>query len=343
MRAAVITRFGPPEVLQLRDLPPPALMPGGVRVRVRAIGLNFADIGARLGVYPSIPKPPFVPGIEFTGTVTEVARGVSTHRIGDRVMGFTRQGAYAEEVCVPADFVRRVPAKMSDHTAAGFTVTYLSAYHGLKTLGSVAAGESAVVHAAAGGVGTAALQLLRHWGVRSIAVASTEQKLEVARRLGATALIASGSGRLTERLKALTDNRGVDVVLDSVGGRIFRDSWKALAPMGRYVLFGFASAVGRRTLDRWRLLKEVLATPWVFPPTMPSRNLTLAGFNLYFLAERTAYLQSAAAELLGLWKRGAIDPVIGRVFSFDGIVDAHRWMQSRKSTGKIVIDLAVNR
>lgn len=343
MRAAVITRFGPPEVLQFRDVPSPTLMPGGVRVRVSAIGLNFADIGARLGVYPSIPKAPFVPGIEFTGVVSEVAAGVLTLRRGDRVMGFTRQGAYAEEVCVPATFVRRVPRRMTDHEAASFTVTYLSAYHGLKTLGSVAAGETAVVHAAAGGVGTAALQLLRTWGVRSIALASTEEKLDVARQAGATDVIVSGSVRLTDRLEALTEGRGVDVVLDSVGGKVFRDSWNALAPMGRYVLFGFASVVGRRTLDRWRLVKEVLSTPWIFPPSMPSRNLTLAGFNLYFLAERAAYLQSAATELLGLWKRGAVNPVIGRVFPFEDIVAAHAWMQSRKSTGKIVIDLTASR
>lgn len=258
-------------------------------------------------------------------------------------MGFTRQGAYAEEVCVPATFVRRVPRRMTDHEAAGFTVTYLSAYHGLKTLGSVAAGETAVVHAAAGGVGTAALQLLRTWGVRSIALASTDEKLDVARQAGATDLIVSGTVRLTERLKALTNGRGVDVVLDSVGGKVFRDSWNALAPMGRYVLFGFASVVGRRTLDRWRLVREVLSTPWIFPPSMPSRNLTLAGFNLYFLAERSSYLQAVATELLGLWKRGAVSPFIGRVFPFEDIVSAHAWMQSRRSTGKIVIDLTASR
>ncbi|MCU0452621.1 MAG: NADPH:quinone oxidoreductase family protein [Bacteroidetes bacterium] len=342
MRAAVITRFGPPEVLQFRDLPSPSLMPGGVRVRVHAIGLNFADVMARLGVYPSIPKPPFVPGIEFTGEVVEIAPGVRSVRRGDRVMGFSRQGAYAEEVCVPAGFVRRVPDGMSDHEAAAFTVTYLSAYHGLRTLARVARGETVVVHAAAGGVGTAALQLLKHWGARSIATASTEEKLAVARAHGADETLLAGNGRIERRLRELTGGRGVDVVLDSVGGSLYRDSWRSLATMGRYVLFGFASVTGRRRLGRWKLLKEILATPLVFPPTLPSRNISLMGFNLYFLAERSEYLQSAAAELLKLWKKGAIKPFIGRVVPFDELVDAHAWMQSRKSTGKVVIDLTAS-
>lgn len=343
MRAAVITRFGPPEVLKFRDLPPPALAAGGIRVNVRAIGLNFADVMARLGVYPSIPKPPFVPGIEFTGEVVEVAPGVRNIRRGDRVMGFSRQGAYAEEVCVPAGFVRRVPPGMSDLEAASFTVTYLSAYHGLRTLGQVAAGETVLVHAAAGGVGTAALQLLTHWGARTIATASTPEKLEVAKAHGADDTLLAGNGRISDKLRGLTDGRGVDVVLDSVGGSLFRDSWKSLALMGRYVLFGFASVTGQRRLGRWRLLRELAATPLIFPPTLPSRNVSLMGFNLYFLAERSAYLQVAAAELLRLWRRSVIRPFIGRVFPFEEIVAAHAWMQSRKSTGKIVIDLTAGR
>ncbi len=340
MRAAVITRFGPPEVLQFRELPAPVLAPGSIRVRVRTIGMNFADVMARLGVYPSIPSPPFVPGIEFCGDVIELAPGVRSVRRGDRVMGFSRQGAYAEEVCVPAEFVRRVPAGMSDHEAASFSVTYLSAYHGLRTLGQVGPGETVLVHAAAGGVGTAALQLLKHWRARTIATASTDEKLDVARQHGATETILSGNGRIADRLRALTGGKGIDVVLDSVGGTLFRDSWKSLAPMGRYVLFGFASVTGPRRLGRWRLLKEAAATPLIYPPTLPSRNVSLMGFNLYFLAERSAYLQAAAEALLKLWKAKAVAPVIGAVFPFDKIVDAHAWMQSRRSTGKIVIDVS---
>lgn len=340
MRAAVITRFGPPEVLEFRDVPTPVLMPGGVRVRVASIGLNFADIMARLGVYPSIPAPPFVPGIEFSGTVIETAAGVRSLRRGDRVMGFSRQGAYAEEVCVPATFVRRVPDDMSDHEAAAFSVTYLSAYHGLRTLGQVQKGETVLVHAAAGGVGTAALQLLRRWGARTIATASTAEKLAVARQQGANETILAGNGRIGASLRDLTKGHGVDVVLDSVGGRLFRDSWRSLALMGRYVMFGFASVTGRRTLGRWRLLREVVSTPLIFPPSLPSRNVSLMGFNLYFLAERSEYLRKAVAELIRLRRSGAIRPLIGRVFPFDRIVEAHAWMQSRQSTGKIVIDLA---
>lgn len=332
-----MTRFGPPEVLQIRDVPSPTLEPGQIRVRVRTIGLNFADIMGRLGVYPSIPDPPFVPGIEFAGRVEEVASGVKSIRRGDRVMGFTRQGAYAEEVCVPGGYVRRIPARMTDEEAAAFTVTYLSAYHGMRTLGRVRAGEVMLLHAAAGGVGTAALQLARHWGVTTIASASTEEKLEVARTLGASHTVIADANSVTNRVREITGGKGVDLVMDSVGGSLFRASWKLLAPMGRYVSFGFAAVTGRRSLGRWRLLREVAATPWIFPPSLGPRNVSLMGFNLYFLADQTEYLQDAAAELTRLWRTKAIRPVVGRVFPFEKIVEAHEWLQSRRSVGKVVI------
>ncbi len=334
-----MTRFGPPDVLQIRDVLPPTLKPGQVRVRVRTIGLNFADIMGRLGVYPSIPDPPFVSGIEFAGRVTDVAPGVRTIRRGDRVMGFTRQGACAEEVCVPAGYVRRIPSRMTDEEAAAFTVTYLSAYHGMRTLGQVRAGEVMVLHAAAGGVGTAALQLARHWKVTTIATASTEEKLEIARREGAAHTVNARTGRVTDRVRQITGGKGVDLVMDSVGGSLFRESWKLLAPMGRYVLFGFAAVTGRRSLGRWRLVREVAATPWIFPPSLPSKNVSLMGFNLYFLADQTEYLQAATSELIRLWRTKAIRPVVGRVFPFDQIAEAHEWLQSRRSVGKVVISM----
>jgi NADPH:quinone reductase-like Zn-dependent oxidoreductase len=303
------------------------------------IGVNFADVMGRMGVYPTIPDPPFIPGIEFTGRVTEVAKGVRTIRRGDRVMGFSRQGAYAEEVCVPAGYVIRVPARMKDEEAAAFTVAYLSAYHGMRTLAHARPGEVMLLHAAAGGVGTAALQLARRWNVTTIATASTHEKLAIAREHGAAHTVISEPRKVATFVREVTQGRGVDVVMDSVGGSLFRSSWKLLAPMGRYVLFGFAAVTGRRTLGRWRLLKEVLSTPWVFPPSLPTRNVSLMGFNLYFLADQTKYFQEAAADLARMWREKAIRPVVGRVVPFEQIVDAHAWLQGRRSIGKVVVSI----
>lgn len=337
MKAAVIVRFGPPNVLRIEEVPDPILNDGMVRVRVRAIGLNFADIMARLGVYPGIPDPPFVPGIEFAGEVIESADGVRGMKIGTRVMGFSRQGAYAEQVCVPASWVRKVPPRMSWADAAAFTVTSLTAYHGMKTLGQIRKGETMLLHAAAGGVGTAALQLAKNWGVITIATASTPEKLEVAKNLGAAHLINYQRENLRQRVREITKGRGVDVVMDSVGGRVLRASWKLLAPMGRYVLYGFASVTAKRRLGRWRLIREVISTPLLVPTLMTTRNVSFAGFNLYFLADKSEYLHGAVKELLGLFKERKLIPIIGRVFSFEKVVEAHSWLQSRQSVGKIVL------
>ncbi len=311
-----------------------------VRVRVRCVGLNFADVFARLGVYPAIPDPPFVPGIEFSGVIEERAPDVRNVRVGTRVMGFSRQGAYAEEVCVPAAYVHPIPRRMSFEEAASFLVTYLSAWHGMRTLAHVKRGESVLVHAAAGGVGTAALQLGRYWGCTMIGTASTAPKLDFARTHGADHCINYTTEDFESRVREILGGSGVDVVMDSVGGSVLRKSWRLLAPMGRYVLYGFAAASGARRLHYPRLVRELLAKPLLSPNAFPSRNVSFMGFNLYFLADKSDYLKKAGRDLLKLYARRKITPVIGSVFPFERIVEAHVFLQSRQSMGKVVLTMA---
>lgn len=339
MKAVIVSRFGPPEVLQFREMRAPVLREGMVRVEVRAVGLNFADIMGRLGVYPGIPNPPFIPGIEFSGEILETAEEVHMFKPGDRVMGFTPQGAYAPQVCVSAQHIRKMPPRMTYEEGAAFSVTYMSAWHGMKTLGHVRPGETLLLHAAAGGVGTAALQLAKHWKVRVIATASTPVKLTVAKDLGAAHVVNYVEEDLRKRVREITGGRGVDLVMDSVGGSVFRKSWKLLAPMGRYVLYGFASVTGARTLEKLRMLREVVQTPLIWPPNMVSKNVSLMGFNMYFLTDKSNYLHTVADELIKLYAKKVVRPVIGRTFSFEDVVAAHRWLQGRKSVGKVVMSV----
>jgi NADPH:quinone reductase-like Zn-dependent oxidoreductase len=339
MKAALLTSFGSPETLQLVDVPSPMLREGMVRVEIHRIGLNFADIFARLGVYPGIPNLPFIPGIEFSGIVSERSPDVKGVKRGDRVMGFTRQGAYAEEVCVPVQYLQRMPRAMTFDQGASFMVTYLSAWHGMRTLGQSREGERVLVHAAAGGVGTAALQLGREWKCTMIGTASSQSKLEVARQHGATHVINYVEDDFERTIQDLLGKNQIDVVMDSVGGTVMKKSWRLLAPMGRYILFGFAAATGRRSLHYVRLAKEVLQFPLVNPVSFPTKNVSLMGFNLYFLADKTKYLQDAGAQLLDLFKKKRISPYIGKVFPFEQIVDAHSFLQSRKSVGKVVLSV----
>jgi len=321
------------------ELPPPALQEGMVRVQVHCVGLNFADVFARLGVYPGIPKLPFVPGIEFSGIIREKSSGVRNMKVGTRVVGFSRQGAYAEEVCVPAQHLFPIPRAMSFEQGAAFLVTYLSAWHGLKTLAQVRKNETVLVHAAAGGVGTAVLQLGRAWGCRLIGTASSPAKCDVAREQGAEYVIDYVRGDFEQRVRDAIGGNNVDIVMDSVGGRVMKKSLNLLAPMGRYILYGFAAAAGPRRLHYLRLARELLAFPFLRPMSFPSRNISFMGFNLYFLTEKTAYLNGVAGQLLQLYNRKKIDPVIGKIFPFDEVVQAHTYLQSRKSVGKVLLQV----
>ena len=337
MRAAVITRFGPPEVLQFQDFRVPSIGEGDVLVRTRAIGLNFADVFARLGYYPGIPKPPFVPGIEFAGVVDSIGTSVRGIKKGDRVFGFTKQNAYAEYVSVPREFILRMPRTMSFEDAAAFGVTSLTAYHGLVTLAHLKKGERLLIHAAAGGVGTAALQIARHLGAIVYATVGSEAKMKIAEELGADVVINYLEDDFAASIRSETNGAGLDVIFDSVGGKIMRMGWKLLAPMGRYVLYGFAAIATEHGVNKFKALQESISVPLIYPPSMVTKNVSLMGFNLYFLSQKTSYLRRAREQLLRWYEKGILRPIVGSVFSFDKIVEAQRFLQSRKSVGKVVV------
>jgi NADPH:quinone reductase-like Zn-dependent oxidoreductase len=226
---------------------------------------------------------------------------------------------------------------MTFEQAASFLVTYMSAWHGLRTLAQTKPGETLLVHAAAGGVGTACAQLGRHWGCTVIGTASTNAKMDIAVENGVTHAFNYTSESVSGAVSRLTSGRGVDVVMDSVGGRVMRQSWKVLAPMGRYVLYGFAAVAGKKRLHYLKLAREILSFPLLVPTSFPSKNVSFMGFNLYFLADRTDLFRSAASELLSLFRRGKIAPVIGRIFPFEEVVEAHAFLQSRQSIGKVLL------
>lgn len=336
MKAVVVSRFGPPETLQFREVPKPTPGPGEVLIRTKAIGLNFADVLARLGIYPAIPSPPFVPGIELSGIVETTGAHVRRVRKGDRVIAFSRQGAYAEFVCTNEPFCIRIPKRMSFQEAAAFSVISFSAYHGMITLAHLQRKEKMLLHAAAGGVGTAALQLARELDVEVFATVGSESKIGIARELGADHVINYATQDFEKIVLEKTGGYGVDVVMDSVGGSVFRKSWRLLAPMGRYILYGFAAVTGKRTLSRLRAVREALKMPLIYPPTLVSKNVALFGFNLYFLAQKVEYFQKVWSTLLRWYEQGRLHPVIGAVYPFDQIVEAQSFLQSRKSIGKVV-------
>ncbi|MEW6364559.1 MAG: zinc-binding dehydrogenase [Acidobacteriota bacterium] len=340
MKAMVVTRHGDESVLEMRETPEPGAKKGKLLVDVKAIGVNFADVLARAGIYDAAPPPPFIPGIEVAGRVAGVGEGVQDYAVGDRVMSFCQFGGYAEKVSVPSTFAIRLPEDMSFEEAAAFPVQYLTAYHGLHQLARVRKSDMVLVHAAAGGVGIACLQLLRHLGSKVYATVGSKSKVAVVEQECPWArTILYQEEDFAGIIRQETAGRGVDVVMDSVGGDVFRKSWDLLAPYGRHILFGAASAVAPGLVLKvgalWRLRKML----FVSPLKMIGQNRTLAGFNLFHLSSRPDILREAAEALLRLRADGAVRPRIGLSLPLEKAAEAHRRMQQRETIGKIILTL----
>jgi len=337
MKAVFVTKYGGPEVMEFGEAPIPEAGPGQIVVKVRAIGLNFADIFGRLGAYPGTPKPPFIPGLEFSGDVTAIGSRVRLFRGGERVMGYSRLGSHAEYVSLDQRFAAVIPAAMSYAEGASFLATNLSAYHGVVRLANTRRGEKLLIHAAAGGVGLAAVQLGRHLGAEIFATAGSDEKTALAAAHGAHHTINYSRMEFDKEIEKITEGYGVDVVMDSVGGDVFKRGWQILAPMGRYVLFGVSSVTGDGALNRLKAAIAYASMRPVFPPTLISANRGLFGFNLGTLHGKESYFREAVYELLDLQARGILKPLIGKVFPFDRIVEAHHYLQTRQSVGKVVV------
>lgn len=339
MKAAFVTKYGGPDVLKIQKTEIPKPASDQIQIQVKAIGLNFADVLMRTGIYPGTPKPPFIPGMEFSGIVSETGTGVSHLKPGDRVMGYSRTGSHAEYVVVNQQMAGPIPESMSFEEAASFLVIYLTAYHGLFTLGKLRPNEKVLVHAAAGGVGLAVIQLAKHYNAEVFGTVGSEFKRTVALDHGLDHCINYSNENFAAAVKRITGGYGVDVVMDAVGGRVFRPGWKLLAPMGRYIIYGIADAMGKDSFSYLRASKSLLTMPPVLLTTLISSNRTIAGFNLSTLTGKASYLRKVADELLEMYTKGVVKPVIGKIFQFEQIVDAHAHLQKRESVGKVIVTI----
>jgi NADPH:quinone reductase-like Zn-dependent oxidoreductase len=338
MRHAVIPRYGPPEVFEIRNAPDPVAQSGEVRIAVAAAGVNFADVLARLGIYPDAPKRPFTPGYEISGTVDAVAADVTTIRPGDRVLALTRFGGYATSVVVPQEQVFASPPTIGDVEAAALPVNYLTALVALHRLANLAAGETVLIHGAGGGVGTAAVQLARLRGATIIGAASAA-KHEALRALGAAHVIDYRKEDVAAAVRRLTNGRGVDVVLDSIGGGSFAVSYKLLAPLGRLVLYGVSSIAPGSRRNWWHVVGSLLRMPRFRPLSLINRNRGVFGLNLAHLWDEKAELRKAMTWLLQEVEAGTVRPVIAATFPLERAADAHRSIQSRANVGKVVLTM----
>lgn len=336
MRQAVISRHGPPDVFDLRESPDPVPATDEVRIRVRAAGINFADVLARLGLYPDAPPPPCVVGYEVAGRIDAIGAAVTGFHEGDRVLALTRFGGYADLVTVPAAQVFHFPDALSDAEAAAVPVNYLTAALALYKMAALASGETVLIHNAGGGVGIAATQLARLRRAIVIGTASPAKHAAL-RSFGVEHAIDYRSADVAAAVRDLTNGRGVDVILDPIGGRSFISSYRMLAPLGRLVIFGLSAAAPGERRSWLRVLGAWMATPRFDPLSLINRNRGVFGLHLGHLWEQRRQLAGLMDLLLSELRAGRIAPVVARTFPLERAADAHRYMQSRQNIGKVVL------
>ena len=319
----------------MREGPDPVPGEGEVRIRVRAAGINFADILARIGLYPDAPKPPVVVGYEVAGVVDAVGHGVTSVREGDRVVALTRFGGYSDCVTVPAVQAYRFPERLSDAEAAAVPVTYLTAAIALYRMAAITAGETVLVHNAGGGVGIAATQLARLRRATVIGTASVV-KHDALRSFGVDHAIDYRHANVLNEVKRITRGRGADVILDPIGGASFGASYRMLAPLGRLVMLGISSMSGERR-NTWRVLQSWWAMKPFSPLSLINRNRGVFGLNVGHLWEERRQLQPLMDMLLSELDAGRLVPVVARTFPLERAGDAHRFIQNRSNIGKVVL------
>ena len=315
MKAIQINKFGGPDVMEYLDLPDPELKSGEDLIKVTAIGINYADTHQTENSYLSKQELPLVPGIEVVGTTAE----------GRRVLAPVGAGGYAQLAAVNPRAMIEIPVGVTDQQALCMLVQGSTAWHILKTVGHVKAGETVVIHAAAGGVGTIAIQLAKLWGAKVIAVSSSPEKAALTKELGADVTIDAGVIDLAAAMLAANEGKKVDLILEMVGGKTFDASLEVLAPFGRLITYGMASRTPPSSIN---------------PALLMGGSKTITGFWLSHCFGKRELMNDVIAELFQLVVDGKLRPIIGATFPLSKAADAHRAMLARQTTGKIALDPA---
>lgn len=336
MRQIVITKHGGPDVLQLQEREDPQPAAGEVLVDVRSCGINFADILARKGLYPDAPRPPCVVGYELSGVVIELGEGGDESLLGEPVIAITKFGGYADRVPIPQATVFPKPESLSHEEAAALPVNYLTAYQLLAVMGSLQEGESVLIHNAGGGVGLAALDIAKRLGATTYGTASP-RKHEFLMERGLDHPIDYQSGDWTRAIRQLTGGRGVELIIDPIGGAHWKKSWKALRPTGRLGMFGISRATESRLGGILSLIHVAMRMPWFHPVGLMNSNRGVFGVNLGHLWGEGAKVRSWMEKVLKGVEDGWVRPHVDRAFSFESAATAHRYIEDRKNSGKVVL------
>jgi NADPH2:quinone reductase len=324
VKAALCKVHGGPDSLVIEDIPAPTLQKGQARLAVHACGVNFPDVLMVAGKYQYQPPLPFAPGAEVSGEIIELAEDVTHLKVGQHVIALTAAGGMAEQVCAPASSMIPIPDSMDYATAAGFMLTYGTAYHALKQRAQLQPGETVLVLGAAGGVGLAAVELAHLMGAKVIAAASSTDKLELAKKYGAEYSINYSEENLKESVKEITKGRGVDVIYDPVGGELFDQCLRSMAWNGRLLVIGFASGEIPKAAVNLPLLKgfSIVGVFWgSFTQRQPADHV------------------QNTKELLEFFADGKLKPCVTQMFPLDQASEALVTLAERRAKGKVIVTI----
>lgn len=324
MKVIQLTEFGGPEVLKYTESDKPSPDKHEVLIKVSAAGVNYADTMRRQNKYLVETPLPFVPGSEVVGEVVETGSEVPKDvSVGSRVVALIGEGAYAEYAVANVRSLIPIPETLSDHEAVALPLQGLSAYHIIKTMGRLEHGETILIHAAAGGVGTLAVQLAKHFGAGSIiATASTEEKRNLALEMGADHAVDYTKDEWVQEVLDLTDGKGADVALEMVGGKIFDQTLECLAPFGRLVFYGAASG-------------EI---PQLSPFDLMKENQAVIGFFLTQMMAKPELIQESLQEIISLAAANKLQLTVGGVYKLENAAQLHEDMENRRTSGKLVLE-----
>lgn len=330
------TATGGVEVLKIQETPDPQPRAGEVVIRVRAAGLNFADILSRQGLYPDSPPKPCVMGYEVSGVIEAVGEGINSSFLGKSVAALTRFGGQSELAVVKATQVFEKPDDLTFEQAAAIPVNYLTAYALLVVMGSLHEGESLLIHNAGGGVGLAALDIAKKIGAVTYGTASPSKHKFLAER-GLDHAIDYRSQDWFPVLQQLTNDRGVDLIIDPIGGAHWKKSFASLRHTGRLGMFGVSTASADGIAGKLKMLKAVIQTPWFHALPLLNKNRGVFGLNLGHMWHEPEKVAVWMRDILRGVEEGWVQPYVDQAFSFDDVGKAHQYLEERKNIGKVVL------
>ena len=337
MESIILTKYGAPEVLKVKKKDD--VEPGNnqVRIKVHYAGINFAEIMARMKLYPGGPKPGGILGGEVSGVIDKIGNNVQGLNVGDKVMGLTMSGSYTSLTCIDANSIIPLPDHFNLEEAAAFPVTYITAYMMMFDLGNLQDGDTFLIHGAGGGVGTAAIQLAKTKNIKIIGTSSSWKHDKIT-QMGVDKCIDYNKSDIEKEIMDFTNGKGVDLIIDPVGTKNWKISYKVLSKMGKLIIYGDQNLVKGDKLKPMVALKEMYSMPKYKPMDLMANNKAVMGYHLGRFKGHEWKVKRSIDNLIKLVKEYDLHPVVDSKFSYQDAAKAHRYIQDRKNFGKVLLD-----